>query len=197
MSRVRIWLGLLISSVAAIVASQPATAQQPRKPNIVFMLVDNLAYGELGVYGGGILRGAATPRIDALAGQIADGGLDLDPGTDRERAAAALDGLAGMDAEGIGFGWIGEQTVALAQGRFEPRRIARMIGGQRHDHPVEKPPPRACAFGEQPVHRRGQPADGQPFRQRIGRGLSAVNLHHTARWEWLPFDVRGTADSAG
>ena len=69
MSRVRIWLGLLISSVAAIVASQPATAQQPRKPNIVFMLVDNLAYGELGVYGGGILRGAATPRIDLLASE--------------------------------------------------------------------------------------------------------------------------------
>src|SRR5712692_8758305 len=34
-----------------------------RKPNIVLMLTDNLGYGELGVYGGGILRGAPTPRI--------------------------------------------------------------------------------------------------------------------------------------
>jgi arylsulfatase len=37
------------------------------KPNIVFMLADNLGYGELGCYGGGILRGAPTPRIDHLA----------------------------------------------------------------------------------------------------------------------------------
>ncbi len=29
--------------------------------------MDNLGYGELGVYGGGILRGAPTPRIDKLA----------------------------------------------------------------------------------------------------------------------------------
>ena len=28
------------------------------KPNIVLMLTDNVGYGELGVYGGGILRGA-------------------------------------------------------------------------------------------------------------------------------------------
>ena len=38
-----------------------------KKPNIVFILTDNLGYGELGVYGGGILRGAPTPRIDKLA----------------------------------------------------------------------------------------------------------------------------------
>jgi len=38
-----------------------------KKPNIIFILVDNLGYGELGVYGGGILRGAPTPRIDKLA----------------------------------------------------------------------------------------------------------------------------------
>ena len=33
------------------------------------MLMDNLGYGELGVYGGGILRGAPTPRIDKLASE--------------------------------------------------------------------------------------------------------------------------------
>jgi len=36
-------------------------------PNIVFVLADNLGWGELGCYGGGALRGAPTPRIDALA----------------------------------------------------------------------------------------------------------------------------------
>ena len=37
--------------------------------NIIFFHVDNLGYGELGCYGGGILRGAETRRIDGLAGQ--------------------------------------------------------------------------------------------------------------------------------
>jgi arylsulfatase len=50
---------------------QRAQAQQQpaAKPNILFMLVDNLGYGELGCYGGGITRGAPTPRIDKLAGE--------------------------------------------------------------------------------------------------------------------------------
>ncbi|KAM0197942.1 hypothetical protein ACHAQD_012580 [Fusarium lateritium] len=42
-------------------------SQDPSKPNIVLILADNLGWGELGCYGGGILRGAATPRIDKLA----------------------------------------------------------------------------------------------------------------------------------
>ena len=46
-----------------------APATHTGRPNIVFILTDNLGYGELGVYGGGILRGAATPRIDGLASE--------------------------------------------------------------------------------------------------------------------------------
>jgi arylsulfatase len=38
-------------------------------PNIVLILADNLGWGELGCYGGGVLRGAPTPRIDALAAE--------------------------------------------------------------------------------------------------------------------------------
>ena len=44
-----------------------------KQPNIIVFLWDNLAWGEVGCYGGGILRGAPTPRIDALA----DSGLKL------------------------------------------------------------------------------------------------------------------------
>ena len=39
------------------------------KPNIVLVLMDNFGYGEIGVYGGGVLRGAPTPRIDSIAAE--------------------------------------------------------------------------------------------------------------------------------
>ena len=46
----------------------PSTAlAQDRQPNIVLVFMDNFGWGELGSYGGGILRGAPTPRIDRLA----------------------------------------------------------------------------------------------------------------------------------
>ena len=40
-----------------------------KQPNIVFFFWDNFGWGELGCYGGGVLRGAPTPRIDALAAE--------------------------------------------------------------------------------------------------------------------------------
>lgn len=43
------------------------TMANERPCNIVLVLADNLGWGELGCYGGGALRGAPTPRIDALA----------------------------------------------------------------------------------------------------------------------------------
>ena len=45
----------------------PSAWAAEQKPNIVFILTDNLGYGEIGAYGGGLTRGAATPRIDSLA----------------------------------------------------------------------------------------------------------------------------------
>jgi len=50
--------------------AQPAQSKAaPPPPNIVFILMDNLGYGELGVYGSGITRGAPTPHIDRLAAE--------------------------------------------------------------------------------------------------------------------------------
>ena len=45
------------------------TTLAQEKPNIVLMVQDNLGWGEVGTYGGGILRGAETPRIDDLAAE--------------------------------------------------------------------------------------------------------------------------------
>ncbi len=42
-------------------------AQTQKRPHIVLILADNLGWGELGCYGGGAMRGAPTPRIDALS----------------------------------------------------------------------------------------------------------------------------------
>ncbi len=55
----------LIIPLFLVGLSGPAVAQD--KPNIVLIFMDNFGYGELGVYGGGVLRGAPTPKIDALA----------------------------------------------------------------------------------------------------------------------------------
>ena len=38
-----------------------------KKPNVVFILADNVGYGDMGPYGGGELRGYPTPRCDQLA----------------------------------------------------------------------------------------------------------------------------------
>src|SRR5258707_5166578 len=75
-----VWTTILaLLAIASECHPQAPTVEQPavatpsraanKKPNIVFILVDNLGYGELGVYGGGILRGAPTPRIDKLASE--------------------------------------------------------------------------------------------------------------------------------
>jgi len=53
-------------SAALLSAVAPAHAADT-KPNVVFILADNVGYGDLGPYGGGILRGAPTPRADQLA----------------------------------------------------------------------------------------------------------------------------------
>jgi len=54
-------------TLLALMGSATAFAQQSNKPNVVFILADNVGYGDLGSYGGGELRGAPTPRLDALA----------------------------------------------------------------------------------------------------------------------------------
>ena len=53
----------LLGCVFATAAALPIAAlAQETKPNVVFILADNVGYGDLGAYGGGELRGAPTPR---------------------------------------------------------------------------------------------------------------------------------------
>ena len=61
---------IVLAGLALVLAAPPLTSAAPGsddKPNIVLILMDKFGYGEVGVYGGGELRGAPTPNIDSLA----------------------------------------------------------------------------------------------------------------------------------
>jgi hypothetical protein len=49
------------ASALVLLISCVGQAYALEKPNVVLMLMDNLGWGEVGTYGGGILRGAETP----------------------------------------------------------------------------------------------------------------------------------------
>ncbi|WP_211301064.1 hypothetical protein [Aliiruegeria haliotis] len=58
----------LLATLLMTIGASVAFAQSER-PNVVVMMVDNTGWGELGVHGGGVLRGAPTPRLDELAAE--------------------------------------------------------------------------------------------------------------------------------
>jgi arylsulfatase A-like enzyme len=60
-------LGTAVAFALAVAVT--SALAQGSKPNVVFILADNVGYGDLGSYGGGELRGAPTPRLDELASQ--------------------------------------------------------------------------------------------------------------------------------
>jgi arylsulfatase A-like enzyme len=60
-----IFAALSGAALASFLAGGPVVAQTAAKPNIVFILLDNTGWGDLGVYGGM----TPTPRIDALASE--------------------------------------------------------------------------------------------------------------------------------
>ena len=82
-------IGLLLrAGVAAILAVTAPVFAEESRPNVVLMLADNVGWGDIGVYGGGAVRGMPTPRIDQLAGE----GMQLtqflvEPGCTPSRAA--------------------------------------------------------------------------------------------------------------
>jgi arylsulfatase len=63
---------LAVLIALTLLAPAPLAAQEGQ-PNIVLVFMDNFGWGEPGFNGGGIIRGAPTPRLDRLA----DEGLRL------------------------------------------------------------------------------------------------------------------------
>ena len=79
---------LAVALAGPMAFTSTAVQAETQKPNVVFILADNVGYGDLGPYGGGELRGCPTPRTDQLARE----GLRLtqflvEPGCTPSRAA--------------------------------------------------------------------------------------------------------------
>src|SRR5229473_1214797 len=64
----KLWFGLL-ALFAAVMASGPqASAQQQQRPNIVFIMGDDIGWANIGVYNQGIMA-TKTPNLDRLAAE--------------------------------------------------------------------------------------------------------------------------------
>ncbi|MEM7432520.1 MAG: sulfatase-like hydrolase/transferase [Pseudomonadota bacterium] len=64
--RHRIHFSVLVLALISLPVAALAAGSDD-KPNIVLILMDNFGWGEIGVYGGGVMRGAPTPNIDSIA----------------------------------------------------------------------------------------------------------------------------------
>ena len=58
--------GLGVAAAALPAAARAEAAAEARRPNLIFIMADDLGYGELGCYGQKLIR---TPAIDAMAKQ--------------------------------------------------------------------------------------------------------------------------------
>lgn len=148
----RFTLIALFAASLATFATLPAMAQE-KKPNVVFILADNVGYGDLGVYGGGELRGAPTPRID----QMAHEGLKLtqflvEPACTPSRAAlmtgqySIRSGLSLIAIEGTPFTLPG-RSVTMGQ-LFKDSGYATAIYGKWHLGGAAQSLPTAHGFDE-------------------------------------------------
>jgi arylsulfatase A-like enzyme len=115
----RLAAALLLASVLAARGS-PADAPPPAHPNVVFILADDLGYGEVGAYGQKLIR---TPAIDRLAAEglrftdFYAGSTVCAPSraalmTGRHTGHASVRGNAGGGATSIQALRPGERTIA-------------------------------------------------------------------------------------
>ncbi len=92
------------------------------KPNIVLVLMDNFGYGEVGVYGGGVMRGAPTPNIDSIAAegfQLTNYNVEAECTPSRAALLTGRYGIRtrlrkGQEPRGVWYG-IAKEEITLAE----------------------------------------------------------------------------------
>jgi len=63
-----LFLSLLVGVAALTAATSQASAQQPKRPNVVILMTDDTGWNDFGAYsGGGAALGYPTPNIDRIA----------------------------------------------------------------------------------------------------------------------------------
>ena len=142
--RIRFLFTTLLLTILAV-AGQAASAEvEPKRPNIVFILADDMGYSDLGSYGGEI----ATPNLDALAA----GGLRFTQFYNTARCwptrAALLTGYYAQQVHrdvlpGVGEGKVGER-----------QKWARRLAGFPEASGLSQLPQRQVAYRWQGARRR-------------------------------------------
>ena len=171
-----------------------------KKPNIIFILADDIGYTELGAYGGGKVRGFATPNLDRMA----DEGIRLlsfysEPACTPTRAALMTGrhpvrtGLLGVLFPGtVGMGVVDEEeTVAelLSKAGYRTGMFGKWhLGAEPENYPINQ------GFDEA-VWSEGNPP-WWTFNRNVKRTDNAgyVNIRALA-WapgpEGFPYDTGG------
>src|SRR5262245_11994763 len=65
----KIWLGVMALFAAIVLVSMPATAQQQQRPNIIFIMGDDIGGANFGVYNRGIMAGR-TQNLDQWGSKV-------------------------------------------------------------------------------------------------------------------------------
>ena len=159
------------------------------KPNVVLMLADNVGWGDIGVYGGGEIRGMPTPRIDQLAKE----GLQftqflVEPGCTPSRAAL----MTGRYSVRSGLGTIiiggtpntlQADEVTLAE-VFKSQGYATGMAGKWHLGSEEQSWPTRQGFDEYHVGVI-ETTDGTLYRGYMERqGISEAEIKKVAPKIW-------------
>ncbi|MDG1707165.1 MAG: sulfatase-like hydrolase/transferase, partial [Emcibacteraceae bacterium] len=116
-----IGMSVFVIAVLLMATRVFAAPDNSKKPNIVLVLMDNFGYGEVGVYGGGVMRGAPTPNIDSIAHegfQLTNYNVEAECTPSRSALMTGRYGIrtrqrANAEAEGVWYGITkGEITLA-------------------------------------------------------------------------------------